>query len=115
VPPESIDIVDVAATFVRVAPGDDERSRTLLAEWYAVIPIAICVWKSSSRQAAKSDPVLEMIREAVLTSKAYEIESDYGDLHHSERDCLEDLDLDPAGLAYFEWWFEPRWKRSPST
>jgi hypothetical protein len=112
--PQPIDIVDIADTVVSfaIAKGDKE----LAAWWYAALPMAI-FWQTSSRHpvSAPDDQAFQRIREAVVQSEAYKIETDWGCLCYPERDGDMINESGPDEVRFLQWWFEPLWSASSNT
>jgi hypothetical protein len=112
-PPQPIDIVDIADIVVSSAIAEEDKR--LAAWWYAALPVAI-FWKISSRRSvlAPDDPILQGIRDAVVKSEAYKIETDWGLLSYPEHDGDMMRESGPDG-RFLQWWFEPLWSASSNT
>jgi hypothetical protein len=112
-PPQPIDIVDIAGTVVSFAVAQGDKQ--LAAWWYAVLPVTI-FWELSSRHLglAPDDQTLQRVRDAVSSSEAYKIKSDYGFLRYPRRNFDTMDGLGPDGVRFLEWWFEPVWSSACS-
>jgi hypothetical protein len=111
--PQPIDIVDIADAVVSSAIAEGDKK--LAAWWYAALPVAI-FWEISSRRSvlALDDLTLQSVRDVIVKSEAYKIETDWGLLSYPERDSDMMRESGPDG-RFLQWWFEPLWSASSNT